>query len=416
MSSASARGEVPGAPLLSCRGLERVYPDGGVRALRGVSLDVDPDESLAITGPSGCGKSTLLHLLGGLDRPDAGEVHFHGQPLSRIDLDAFHARQIGFIFQSYNLLPQYTVVENIEIPLLYQGLRLTEETQQRCIALAELVGLGDRLDHRPTQLSGGQQQRVAIARALVNDPHIILADEPTGNLDTQTSDEVMRLLRQMKSEAALLIALCDIGGVWPVMQVTAALTDLAVAAVQSALRYLLRQEAARERLSPADPDRPEADSGLFVLAMGKMGARELNYSSDIDLIVFFDGASRIIPDNVDAAPVFVRITQRVVKLLQERTGDGYVFRADLRLRPDPASTAVAISTVAAMAYYESVGQNWERAAMIKARPCAGDLAAGEKLLGDLAPFVWRKYLDYVALADVHAMKRQIHAFRGPVPR
>ena len=146
--------------------------------------------------------------------------------------------------------------------------------------------------------------------------------------------------------------------------------------------------------------------------MGKMGACELNYSSDIDLIVFFDAASPLIADGAEPSPVFVRITQRVVKLLQTRTGDGYVFRTDLRLRPDPASTPIAISTAAAMAYYESVGQNWERAAMIKARACAGDIAAGEKLLNDLAPFVWRKYLDFAALADVHDMKRQINAFRG----
>jgi glutamate-ammonia-ligase adenylyltransferase len=144
--------------------------------------------------------------------------------------------------------------------------------------------------------------------------------------------EVMRLLRRMKSEAALLIALCDIGGVWPVMQVTAALTDLAVAAVQSALRYLLQQEAARGRLSPADPDRPEADSGLFVLAMGKMGAGELNFSSDIDLIVFFDPEPPTLAKDIEPQPFFVRVTQALSRLLQQRTSDGYVFRVDLRLR------------------------------------------------------------------------------------
>ncbi len=146
--------------------------------------------------------------------------------------------------------------------------------------------------------------------------------------------------------------------------------------------------------------------------MGKMGAFELNYSSDIDLIVFYDKDSAALPEGAEPAPVFVRVTQRLVKLLQERTGDGYVFRTDLRLRPDPASTAIAISTAAALSYYESVGQNWERAAMIKARACAGDIAAGEALLNDLAPFVWRKYLDFAAVADVHAMKRQINAYRG----
>ncbi len=224
--------------------------------------------------------------------------------------------------------------------------------------------------------------------------------------------ELMQWLRRMKSEAALLIALCDIGGVWPVMQVTAALTDLAVASVQSALRYLLRQEAARGRITVADPDRPEHDSGLVVLAMGKMGAGELNYSSDIDLIVFFDSAAPTLAPDIEPQPFFVRITQALARLLQQRTGDGYVFRVDLRLRPDPASTQVAISIASALHYYEREGRTWERAAMIKARPCAGDSRAGEALVAEIAPFVWRKHLDFAALADVHDMKRQMQTFRG----
>src|SRR6185437_13078160 len=150
--------------------------------------------------------------------------------------------------------------------------------------------------------------------------------------------DAMQLLRRMKSEAALLIALCDIGGVWPVMQVTAGLTDVAVAAVQSALRFLLRQETGRGRLRPPDIDRPEDGSGLVVLAMGKMGAGELNYSSDIDLIVFFDLAAPTLAPGIEPQPFFVRLTQGLARMLQQRTGDGYVFRVDLRLRPDPAST------------------------------------------------------------------------------
>ncbi|MGH6780184.1 MAG: bifunctional [glutamine synthetase] adenylyltransferase/[glutamine synthetase]-adenylyl-L-tyrosine phosphorylase, partial [Bradyrhizobium sp.] len=224
--------------------------------------------------------------------------------------------------------------------------------------------------------------------------------------------EVMRLLRGMKAEAALLVALCDIGGVWPVMQVTAALTELATASVQAALRYLLRQEIMRARLSPPDHQRPEEGSGLFVLAMGKMGAGELNYSSDIDLIVFFDPAAPTLAPDIEPQPFFVRITQALARLLQQRTGDGYVFRVDLRLRPDPASTQVAISTEAALHYYEREGRTWERAAMIKARICAGDVAAGEAMIVELAPFVWRKHLDFAALADVHEMKRQMQSYRG----
>src|SRR3984957_12273322 len=224
--------------------------------------------------------------------------------------------------------------------------------------------------------------------------------------------EAMRLLRRMKSEAALLVALCDIGGVWPVMQVTAALTDLAVASVQSALRYLLRLEAERGRLLPPNPDSPEDDSGLVVLAMGKMGAGELNYSSDIDLIVFFDSAAPTLAPDIEPQPFFVRVTQGLSRLLQQRNGDGYVFRVDLRLRPDPASTPVAISITSALHYYKREGRTWERAAMIKARPCAGDSKAGEALVAEIAPFVWRKHLDFAALADVHDMKRQMQTFRG----
>src|ERR1700754_3310024 len=224
--------------------------------------------------------------------------------------------------------------------------------------------------------------------------------------------EAMQLLRRMKSEAALLIALCDIGGVWPVMRVTAGLTDLAVASVQSALRYLLRQEAARGRLRPPNPDRPEDGSGLGVVPMGKMGAGELNYSSDIDLIVFFDSSAPTLAPDIEPQPFFVRVTQALARLLQQRSGDGYVFRVDLRLRPDPASTQVAMSIEAALHYYEREGRTWERAAMIKARPCAGDPKAGEALLADIAPFVWRKHLDFAALADVHDMKRRMQTFRG----
>jgi [glutamine synthetase] adenylyltransferase / [glutamine synthetase]-adenylyl-L-tyrosine phosphorylase len=229
---------------------------------------------------------------------------------------------------------------------------------------------------------------------------------------TDDEAEAMRLLRRMKAEAALLIALCDIGGVWPIMRVTAALTQLADAAVGAAVRFLVNAAAARGKLALPDPAQPERGCGLIVLAMGKMGAFELNYSSDIDLIILFDSRAPALAPDAEAAPFYLRLVRSLVKLMQERTGDGYVFRIDLRLRPDPASTHIAVSTESALAYYESAGQNWERAAMIKARPCAGDIERGEAFLKDIAPFVWRKYLDFAAVADVHAMKRQIHAYRG----
>jgi [glutamine synthetase] adenylyltransferase / [glutamine synthetase]-adenylyl-L-tyrosine phosphorylase len=229
---------------------------------------------------------------------------------------------------------------------------------------------------------------------------------------TPNEAHARQLLRRAKAEAALLIALCDIGGVWPVMQVTAALTDFAVASVQSALHFLLQQEATRGRILPPNPDRPEEGSGLIVLAMGKMGAGELNFSSDIDLIVFYDAEASSLAPDIEPQPFFVRMAQALSRLLQQRSGEGYVFRVDLRLRPDPASTPLAISTASALHYYEREGRTWERAAMIKARLCAGDLLAGEALLAELSPFVWRKHLDFAALADVHDMKRQMQIYRG----
>jgi len=254
------------------------------------------------------------------------------------------------------------------------------------------------------------------ARLLACDPVAyfpVLVEQTTQVVAAASSEaDVMQRLRRTKSEAALLIALCDIGGVWPAMQVTQALTHLAVISVQCALRYLLRQEASRGRLQPASIETPEDGSGLVVMAMGKMGAGELNYSSDIDLIVFFDLDAPTLAPDIEPQPFFVRVTQGLARLLQQRTGDGYVFRVDLRLRPDPASTQVAISTASALNYYEREGRTWERAAMIKAQPCAGDAKAGTALLAEIAPFVWRKHLDFAALADVHDMKRQMQTYRG----
>jgi glutamate-ammonia-ligase adenylyltransferase len=300
---------------------------------------------------------------------------------------------------------------------------LTELEPAQSAAIDELLGhvnakaiLLGIAEFSPFLFDLARADAARLTRLLSCDPeqHLAALIERTSRdvFDAAGEARVMHLLRRMKAEAALLIALCDIGGVWPVMRVTAALTDLAVAAVQSALRFLLRQEVARGRMNPADPDRPEEGSGLIVLAMGKMGAAELNYSSDIDLIVFFDPAATSLVEDIEPQPFFVRLTQALARLLQQRSGEGYVFRVDLRLRPDPASTQVAISTEAALHYYEREGRTWERAAMIKARPCGGDPKAGEALLAEIAPFVWRKHLDFAALADVHDMKRQMQTYRG----
>jgi [glutamine synthetase] adenylyltransferase / [glutamine synthetase]-adenylyl-L-tyrosine phosphorylase len=254
------------------------------------------------------------------------------------------------------------------------------------------------------------------ARLVTSDPDkalaMLFAEAKRATNTARSQDALMRTLRRAKAEAALLIALADIGGVWPVARVTRALTELADLALGAAVRHLLRDAVRRGKLSVDDKNQPEPGSGYIVLAMGKMGAYELNFSSDIDLMVFFDPAVAKLAPNVEPIGFYVRLTRELVKILQERTVDGYVFRVDLRLRPDPSSTQIAISTEAALDYYESRGQNWERAALIKARPAAGDIAAGEALIGELAPFIWRKYLDYRTVADVHAMKQQIHAYRG----
>jgi putative ABC transport system ATP-binding protein len=179
-----------------------------VYVLKQLNLTFDEGDFIALMGPSGSGKSTLLNVLGCLDRPTSGHYYLGDVDVSAMtddQLSEVRSTYLGFIFQSYNLLPQYTVVENIELPLLYQGIKLDEKTKQRCTDLAEMVGLGDRLDHRPLQLSGGQQQRVAIARSLVNDPHLILGDEPTGNLDSKTSLEIMQMLRDLNRSGKTII-------------------------------------------------------------------------------------------------------------------------------------------------------------------------------------------------------------------
>ena len=273
------------------------------------------------------------------------------------------------------------------------------------------AGLAESAPHLWELLQGDASRAVRVStRNPSQHLDALLAEASRAIAASDDETSVMSHLRALKAEASLLIALCDIGGVWPIMRLTQALTRLADCAVESAVRFLLADGVRRGLIMPVDPGRPEFGSGYIVLAMGKMGAGELNYSSDIDLIVFFDAAAPV--RNVEPGPFFVRMTQRLVKLLQERTPDGYVFRTDLRLRPDPSSTPLAVSTAAALGYYERRGQDWERAALIKARACAGDIAAGEALLTSLASFIWRKYLDFGAIADIHAMKRQIHAYRG----
>ncbi len=227
-------------------------------------------------------------------------------------------------------------------------------------------------------------------------------------LDDEGSEaDLMAALRIRRRRVAVLTAVADIAGVWPLTQITGALSNFADAAVAAAVRHLIANAVSTGRMTPE----AARDHGFVVLAVGKLGGGELNYSSDIDLIVLWDqdkaGAGIDAPDEM-----FVRMTRRLVHILEDRTPDGYVFRTDLRLRPDPSSSPMALSMLAAETYYESVGQNWERAALIKARPIAGAIQGGAEFLERISPFIWRRHLDFAAIADIHSIKRQIHSHKG----
>ena len=228
----------------------------------------------------------------------------------------------------------------------------------------------------------------------------------------QGESALMRELRLIKREVSLLIALRDLFGAATPAETTADLSNLAEAAIGAALRFCLADAHRAGKLVLPHPEEPETASGLFVLGMGKLGGGELNYSSDVDLIVFFEDSAGICVDPTEAVDTLSKLVRRLVRIVGESTADGYVFRTDLRLRPDPGAMPLAISVDTALTYYEGSGRNWERAAMIKARPVAGDRAAGEAFLQELTPFVWRKYLDFAAIADIQAMKTRIDRHRG----
>lgn len=225
--------------------------------------------------------------------------------------------------------------------------------------------------------------------------------------------EAMSALRRAKETTHFAVAFADLAGLWPLEQVTGALSAFADAALRAALDLAAAEAAARGDIAPPQPGDPAGPvPGLIVLAMGKHGACELNYSSDVDFTVFFDRARMPVGPNREAQPVALRLVRTICHALETSTADGYVFRTDLRLRPDPGSTAPAVSLAAAEHYYQTLGQNWERAAFIKARACAGDVPAGEAFLATLASFIWRKHLDYAAIADIRSIKRQIAAHKA----
>lgn len=218
-------------------------------------------------------------------------------------------------------------------------------------------------------------------------------------------------LRALKGDVHLLTALADLGGAWGLDALTGALTRFADAALRACLAVLARAEAGRGRLLAPSGGAAGPIPGLFCVAMGKYGAFELNYSSDIDFSVFYEPSALPLAEGVEPQAFAVRLTQGLAEMLQQRTADGYVFRVDLRLRPDPAATPPAAPVAAALDYYETVGQNWERAALIKARVAAGDLDRGRAFLDELAPFIWRRNLDFSAIADIQSIKRQIHVHK-----
>jgi glutamate-ammonia-ligase adenylyltransferase len=265
--------------------------------------------------------------------------------------------------------------------------------------LGSSAHLADLARREPATLAAALSQgfESALARVMANLASLA-PDQPR--------ERIAAALRTAKRQAGLVIAAADIARAWDVPRVCAAIAALAEAALHQAARHLLLAAHDSGRLSLPDPSDPTRGSGLILLGMGKLGARELNYSSDIDLIVLFDHAAAVYRGD-DIQGCYVRIARDLVRLMEERTEGGYVFRTDLRLRPDPAATPLALSTDAAAAYYGSLGQNWERAAMIKARAVAGDVAAGEKFLAELRPWIWRKHLDFAAIRDIHAMRRQI---------
>ncbi len=229
---------------------------------------------------------------------------------------------------------------------------------------------------------------------------------------SSSTSELMKALRIAKSKASLLIASADLGHIWSLEQVTLAMSEIAELCVHRTVEFLLTQAHKKGDITLPHPENPEQESGLFVLAMGKLGSRALNYSSDIDLIVFFDSDRTTYTGAQNSQKCFSKMAQEMMHILQERTADGYVFRVDLRLRPDPASTPLAMSVAGAITYYETVGQNWERAALIKARPIAGDTEAGYQFLNQIRPFIWRKHLDFAAIEDIQSIKRQMDARTG----
>ncbi len=275
--------------------------------------------------------------------------------------------------------------------------------------------LGPLLSSAPYLLSLARRHKGVLLALVEGEPQsllqAVLAEVKSAGLTETDEAQFSKALRIAKGKIALLAAIAETGKVWTTSEATAALADLADQSVEACLNFLMRAAAEKGQLAEG-AKASAANSGLAIFALGKHGGRELNYSSDIDIVAFYDPSLDVLADPAEASKTYARIVQKLAALMQDRTEHGYVFRTDLRLRPDPGSTPPALPVEAALTYYEGRGQNWERAAWIKARQCAGDRRVGEMFLKNLAPFIWRKHLDFAAIADIQAMKRQINIARN----
>src|SRR5690606_32820788 len=298
-------------------------------------------------------------------------------------------------------------------PIAYEPARAEEALARFAGLSADLRALLEGTAGCSPYLSGLMLREADwLEEALAGAPEAALAAE-LGRLDGVEGAEALGSeLRRAKRRVALLAGLADLGGVWPLDAITGALTALADRAVDLALRALVAAEIRRDRIPGAAEADAATAAGLVALAMGKMGAAELNYSSDIDLICLFDDSRYPGADVQEARAALIRVVRRMAALLSDMTAEGYVFRTDLRLRPDASVTPVCISMSAAEQYYEAQGRTWERAAYIKARAAAGDIAAGERFLKALTPFVWRRHLDFAAIQDAHDMRLRIRDHKG----
>ncbi|HET7883556.1 MAG TPA: bifunctional [glutamine synthetase] adenylyltransferase/[glutamine synthetase]-adenylyl-L-tyrosine phosphorylase [Acetobacteraceae bacterium] len=291
--------------------------------------------------------------------------------------------------------------------------------EARLAAVPEFAGLLAAVGGNSPFLADLAVREAASLRTLAaSGPDAVVAatmDELSRVTPDTRRDRVAAAMRRAKRIVALVTAVADIGGIWTLERITGALSDLAEATLSLAMAHLLRAAHEAGELRLPDPSDPAHGGGFTVLGMGKLGARELNYSSDVDLVLLYDPAAAIYTEASEGHALggfTSRIARGLVSLMEARDPEGYVFRTDLRLRPDPAVTPPAVALPAAITYYESMGQNWERAAMIKARPVAGDLALGATFLEAIRPFVWRRGLDFAAVADIHAMKRRIDQHKG----